>query len=139
MALHPDLIREIETTTTPKRAATPAVASRQAALESRINRLEAALASCVQWDALPKFLATAFKEVGVQTAAARLDKLEAQNSIRYMGVYRDGGEYSAGSLVTRDGSMFHCNRTTRASPGDGNQDWTLCVKRGRDGKDGASK
>jgi len=71
---------------------------------------------------------------------ARLEgALESHRSIRYMGVYRDGAEYSEGSLCTRDGSLFHANRTTRASPGDGSADWTLCVKKGRDGKDGAPR
>lgn len=49
-----------------------------------------------------------------------------------MGVHRPGATYSAGSLVTRDGSIFHCNKNTTAIPGDGSMDWTLAVKKGRD-------
>jgi hypothetical protein len=136
MALHPDVIRELTTATTPKRGATaaPAVASRQNALEAKVARLEAALSSCVQWGDLPKFVAAAFKEVGIQSTAARLDKLESRPQVKYQGVYRPGAEYSEGALVTRDGSIFHANRTTRASPGDGSMDWQLAVKRGQDGK-----
>ena len=67
---------------------------------------------------------------------ARLEaEIAAHRSVKYMGVHKPGAEYSEGSLVTRDGSVFHCNRTTKAIPGDGNQDWQLAVKRGRDGKD----
>jgi hypothetical protein len=65
-------------------------------------------------------------------------ELAAHRSVKYMGVYRDGAEYSEGSLVTLHGSLFHANRNTKMIPGDGSRDWTLCVKRGRDGKD-ASK
>ena len=67
--------------------------------------------------------------------AALQAEIAAHRSVRYMGVHKPGAEYSEGSLVTRDGSIFHCNRTTKAIPGDGNQDWTLAVKRGRDAKD----
>jgi hypothetical protein len=72
---------------------------------------------------------------------ARLEaQIAAHRSVKYMGVYRDGAEYSEGSLVTLHGSLFHANRTTKMIPGDGSVDWTLCVKRGRDGKDyGAQK
>ena len=62
-------------------------------------------------------------------------EIAAHRSVKYMGVHKPGAEYSEGSLVTRDGSVFHCNRTTKAILGDGNQDWQLAVKRGRDGKD----
>jgi len=65
--------------------------------------------------------------------------LEARPSIKFMGVYKPGATYSEGSMVTRDGSIFHANKTTTATPGDGSMDWTLCVKRGRDGKDGVSR
>ena len=59
---------------------------------------------------------------------ARLEaEIAAHRSVRYMGVYRDGAEYSEGSMVSRDGSVFHANRTTRATPGDGNQDCTLSL------------
>lgn len=53
-------------------------------------------------------------------------------------VWRDvwtDGEYLPGDVVTRDGSMWHCQCATRAVPGSGT-DWKLCVKRGANGKDG---
>jgi hypothetical protein len=61
-------------------------------------------------------------------------EIAAHRSVRYMGVYRDGAEYSEGSLCTMHGSLFHANRTTKMIPGEGSRDWTLCVKRGRDGR-----
>lgn len=56
---------------------------------------------------------------------------------RYCGVFRDGGVYALGDMVTWAGSVWHCNEPTGEKPGDGLKAWTLCVKRGRDGKDGA--
>jgi hypothetical protein len=64
----------------------------------------------------------------------RIGELESRPQVKYQGVYRDG-EYSEGSLVTMHGSLFHANRRTKMIPGDGSRDWTLCVKRGRDGRD----
>jgi hypothetical protein len=141
MALHPDVIREIETATTPKRSGTPAVASRQSALEAKVARLEAALANSVSWSDLPKFLATAFKEVGIPTMAARLDKLEARPELKYCGVWVAGKTYAENSLVTQSGSLWIAKKTTAAYPGGGAEpgSWQLCCKRGADGKDGASK
>ena len=144
MALHPDVIREIESTTTPKRSGTaaPAVASRQTALEAKVARLEAALAGCVSWSALPKFLATAFKEVGITTTAARLDKLEARPELKYHGVWSAGKTYAENSLVTHAGSLWIAKQKTASFPGGQAEPgaWQLCTKRGRDGKDyGAPK
>jgi len=54
----------------------------------------------------------------------------------YRGVFRDGQTYLPGDEVTSAGSTWHCNKETGGKPGDGSADWTLKVKRGRDGKDG---
>jgi hypothetical protein len=55
---------------------------------------------------------------------ARLEsEIAAHRSVKYMGVFRDGAEYSEGSLVTLHGSLFHANRTTKMIPGDGSRDW----------------
>ena len=89
----------------------------------------------------PEFGLEMAKEIKnyVRRAMAPLEKriaeLESRPQVKYQSVYRPGATYSEGALVTRDGSIFHCNRTTKATPGDGNQDWTLAVKRGRDAKD----
>lgn len=57
----------------------------------------------------------------------------------YRDVWKDG-TYQHGDVVTRNGSMWHCNETTTTMPDtkDGANAWTLCVKHGRDGKPGES-
>jgi hypothetical protein len=54
----------------------------------------------------------------------------------YRGVWVDGKSYERGDGVTWAGSHWHCNNETTDKPGEGSKDWTLTVKRGRDGKDG---
>jgi hypothetical protein len=57
---------------------------------------------------------------------------------KYLGVFREGRVYEENSMVTHDGSTWHCNQKTSAPPGNGSASWTLAVKhgeRGRDGKD----
>lgn len=57
----------------------------------------------------------------------------------YRGVFTDGS-YSKGDTVTWGGSLWHCDADkTDSKPGDGSKDWTLCAKKGRDGKDGVVK
>ncbi len=53
----------------------------------------------------------------------------------YRGVWRQG-TYERGELATWAGSVWHCNETTTEKPGDGSKAWTLCVKKGGDGKQG---
>jgi hypothetical protein len=139
MALHPDVIREIESTTTPKRSRPAAPAASQLnALEQKIAMLEA---NSVSWSDLPKFLATAFKEVGITTTAARLDKLEARPELKYHGVWSAGKTYAENSLVTHAGSLWIAKQKTASFPGGQAEPgaWQLCCKRGHDGKDGAQR
>jgi hypothetical protein len=63
-----------------------------------------------------------------------LGELEKRR-MRYCGVWRRGTQYDEGALCTHKGSMWHCSQLTKAEPGKGSSAWTLCVKRGRDGKD----
>jgi hypothetical protein len=51
----------------------------------------------------------------------------------YRGVFKEGTAYDAGDMVTHGGSLWHANETTKAKPGEG--PYTLCAKRGRDGRD----
>jgi hypothetical protein len=74
-----------------------------------------------------------------ETVARQQVEIERRN-FAYHGVWKDGKVYSVGSFVTHSGALWHSNifhNSTR--PGDGNVAWTLAVKSGRDGKDGASK
>jgi integrin beta 3 len=51
----------------------------------------------------------------------------------YRGVWRDGQAYTEGDVCTWGGSLWHCDKAAGGKPDGG--DWTLCVKKGRDGKD----
>lgn len=65
------------------------------------------------------------------------DGVDGKPGLTYCGVYVDGRTYERGDCVTYAGSVWHCHvDTTRSKPADGSRDWTLIVKRGRDGKDG---
>jgi hypothetical protein len=66
----------------------------------------------------------------------RVEELEAAPSVppvEYKGVWRQG-EYRKGNMVSWSGSIWHCNRTTEDKPASSDA-WTLCCKKGRDGKD----
>lgn len=57
----------------------------------------------------------------------------------YRGVYTEARRYERGDTVTWGGSLWHCDHETSEKPGDGSKAWTLCAKKGRDGKDGEIK
>jgi hypothetical protein len=65
---------------------------------------------------------------------ARLHHVETLTP-KYLGVFKLGKSYSENSMVTHHGSVWFCNKTTDATPGNGSADWVLMVKRGSDGKD----
>ena len=56
--------------------------------------------------------------------------------LSFEGVYQEGRTYEKGHVVAWAGSSWHCNAHTTMKPGDGCSDWSLMVKKGRDGKDG---
>ena len=61
-------------------------------------------------------------------------EMEKRPDFRHVGVWKDTQNYRWGHCVTDGGSTWHCERTgTNERPGTGD-DWTLIVKRGRDGK-----
>ena len=65
----------------------------------------------------------------------RLRALEDRPTMLYKGIWLEGTTYAPGSVVTDNGSMWHANISTRSEPGKGHsRDWTLCVKRGREGR-----
>jgi hypothetical protein len=62
----------------------------------------------------------------------QIEKIERR---KYIGVWSTTGKYFEGQFCTFDNSMWHCNVDgTEQRPGTG-PDWTLAIKRGRDGKD----
>lgn len=60
----------------------------------------------------------------------------------YRGVYNETQQYQRGDTVTFGGSLWHCDNDALGVKPDATGDmksWTLCAKRGRDGKDGAAR
>lgn len=53
----------------------------------------------------------------------------------YRGVFKEGQAYERGDTATFGGSLWHCDEPTTDKPGEASKAWTLCAKRGRDGKD----
>ena len=51
----------------------------------------------------------------------------------YCGIFKEGEAYVPGDLVTWGGCLWHCDKETTEKPDSA--DWTLAVKKGRDGKD----
>lgn len=65
----------------------------------------------------------------------RIKALESRPVPKYHGIWDSNQEYEDNSIVTHQGSMWIAKVQTKAvRPGDGNV-WTLCVKKGRDGRD----
>lgn len=55
----------------------------------------------------------------------------------YREIFREGTQYEVGDAVTFGGSVWIAKKATTAKPTEGNGDWRLAVKHGRDGRDGA--
>ena len=66
----------------------------------------------------------------------RIEQLEQTlGEFGYRGTWNEGIVYYAGNFVTLGGSLWHCNASeTTSRPTTDNPDWSLAVKRGRDGK-----
>jgi hypothetical protein len=81
----------------------------------------------------------AIVKTAVRTLVEQINRLEARldaGPFKFMGVYTQGQDYQKGHVVTDRGSLWHCNLPTRERPGtSGSYAWTLCVKRGNDGRD----
>jgi hypothetical protein len=67
---------------------------------------------------------------------AQIAELKARPGMKYQGVWHDGMVCDAGDVVTDRGSMWIAKGTTAGRPGEDHPVWQLCVKRGRDGRDG---
>jgi hypothetical protein len=76
---------------------------------------------------------------GVMAAHVRelhqhITALEARPYLNEQGVWEQNKAYGVGMVVTDHGSAWVCKAPTCQRPGNGNDDWRLLVKRGRDGK-----
>lgn len=54
----------------------------------------------------------------------------------YRDMWTDGKQYDTSDIVRYSGSMWFCRQPTTTKPMEGSKAWSLCVLRGRDGKDG---
>lgn len=76
-----------------------------------------------------------FVQRAVTRLEARIEALEARPAgLKYCGVWQPK-EYRAGDVTTHDGSMWVAEVKTTYKPGGSGSGWTLCVKRGVDGRD----
>jgi hypothetical protein len=66
----------------------------------------------------------------------RIKELEARPiALSWAGVYAADVQYKRGTFVTYDGSLWHCNKDLRGVLPGKDENWTLAVKRGRDGRE----
>ena len=89
---------------------------------------------------LVKSLAPVIHDVVARSAAPllrRIEELERRHALPYNGVWGASDAYTAGELVTHDGSMWIAKRESIGRrPGNDPNVWTLVVKRGKDGRSG---
>ena len=52
------------------------------------------------------------------------------------GIWTSDTTYRRGEAVTHHGGFWAAQRNTRREPADGNDDWRLCVSRGKAGREG---
>ena len=62
------------------------------------------------------------------------DQFAQRPDLEYRGVWAEGEQYRWGNWVTWGGSLWHCNATGTADRPGSSEDWTLAVKKGRDGR-----
>jgi hypothetical protein len=65
----------------------------------------------------------------VHALEQRIEELERRPTLKYLGTWREGRTFSAGSFVTDRGGIWYCNAATTSRPGE-NADWSLAVKSG---------
>lgn len=73
-------------------------------------------------------------EQAEQRIAALELHIKSLSTMTYQGVWSEG-TFDKGSVVTWGGNLWHANERTSAKPGEDALAWTLCCKKGRDGKD----
>ena len=74
-------------------------------------------------------------EVEAAELRAKNKELEARPpALSYKGVWVEGSTYTRGECVTDHGAVWHCNLDTRSRPGTSHRDWTMCVARGKPGR-----
>ena len=101
------------------------------AATARKSAAQTMAAACVQ--GVKEYVDAALKPL--QERIAELERnLTKAVQLPYRGVYRQGDHYARGEFVTWGGSMWCANRAANGTPGEGNSDWVLAVKRGADAR-----
>jgi hypothetical protein len=155
MTLHPDVVRELEAASAASRAKKAAERAAETALweqravaanaiEVRLTQIESTLSRVMPFDQLSKLFLEAFAAFEetripplrdeIKSLKAEIKELREREHMKYCGVWRSGVEFQPGDLVTYGGSMWHAAAKTQNKPGT-SDDWVLCVRRGRDGRD----
>ena len=70
----------------------------------------------------------------VTSEGKTLEKTLTVPGMVYMGIYNEQNSYIKGDTVTCAGSLWHCDQDGPGKPGLKDSGWTLCAKKGRDGK-----
>jgi hypothetical protein len=80
-------------------------------------------------EVVAKVMATLRKEIRAE--------INAVPRMTYKGVWSEDTAYGEGDTVTDHGGIWYARAASiGARPGSGNPAWTLCVRNGRNGKDG---
>jgi len=95
------------------------------------------------YEMLGREIATIIKAENAQLRAEiyelrlQVKSLSERPQLKYYGVWETQKTYPENALTTKDGSLWIAKRPTTAHPGVGvdADDWQLCVRKGRDGKD----
>jgi hypothetical protein len=67
----------------------------------------------------------------IEKLRLRIEELEAQNRLKYVGPWKEGGDYLPGQLVSYGGGMWHCRAHTGTRPNKCHEAWQLAVKSSR--------
>ena len=60
----------------------------------------------------------------------RVEQLEAERGLKYVGPWKIGASYSPGEFVSYGGGVWHCKQRTGTRPNECHEAWTLAVKSG---------
>ena len=128
---------------------------RRRELEARIDALERRrptddLQPSNDIEGLTKYYTAAKLTPLIGAFNERLDKLEAmvaqpsKPDISLLaeadrGVWREGGSYARGSIVTHKGHLWICHKDTSAQPDTAPTDWRMWIRKPRDGRDGKGR
>lgn len=84
-------------------------------------------------------LGDAVASMRTDIASLRAQLAEKQVAgMRYRGVFEDGAQYKTDDVVSDHGSMWICVRDTITRPSHELGAWKVCVRKGKDGKEGLS-